>query len=403
METTDPVTALESKDIADRAAACRDLSQMGSVEHLERLADVAAMDKSPGVRLSAAAAAADILSRCRVGDGRAKLNDEQRLAYVSIFNRINPSVNAGLFPIMACIDHPKSRTVVLGGLRDPQADVRLGAAVGLMRLCSSVEVVHDDDLEAEVTSLLADTRHQPDTFAQIAKVCAAVGYASSVELIRYLQLSGTNADVVMESLGILDGAKHPLQGIWYSDGNDAGETNPCPPLSPQVMVFDGSSALVYDGKRWSETKKFNADRRMFIRRVGEAEARPAFQADGRTFYVGLGPVVESLTSVDWQKLGRETKAGVRAIEVLAGSLDDSAQSHLSLAMMAAVSGLKDVAEAALYSAIEASKTPAICWLALGDLLWESNPKVAKTHYSTYLKKGKRKDDPEAMERAKARA
>ena len=138
METPDPLAALQSKDISDRAAGCRDLSLMGTVENLEVLAELAAADKSPGVRLNAAAAAADILSRCRNGEARAALSDEQRDAFVSVFGRINPAVNAGVFPIMACLDHAKSRQMIFGGLRDPQADVRLGAAVGLMRLCSSV-------------------------------------------------------------------------------------------------------------------------------------------------------------------------------------------------------------------------------------------------------------------------
>ena len=67
METPDPLAALKSKDISDRAAGCRDLSLTGTVENLEVLAELAASDKSPGVRLNAAAAAADILSRCRNG------------------------------------------------------------------------------------------------------------------------------------------------------------------------------------------------------------------------------------------------------------------------------------------------------------------------------------------------
>ena len=70
METTDPVAALKSKSISDRAAGCRDLSLVGTVEHLDALADLAGSDRSPGVRLSAAAAAADILSRCRIGAGK---------------------------------------------------------------------------------------------------------------------------------------------------------------------------------------------------------------------------------------------------------------------------------------------------------------------------------------------
>ena len=403
METPDPLAALQSKEIADRSAGCRDLSLTGTVEHLEVLAELAASDKSPGVRLNAAAAAADILSRCRTGDARTALSDEQRDAFVSVFARINPAVNAGVFPIMACLDHPKSRQMIFGGLRDPQADVRLGAAVGLMRLCSSISTAGDPSLEEAVTGLLADTRHQPDTVAQIARVCAAVGYASASELIRHIQLSGTHAEMVMEALGVLDGAHHPLQGVWYSDGNDAGETNPSPVHGPMLTVFDGTTALMHDGKRWLAKAKFTPRRRMFIRRVGEAEAGPAFQTDERTFYAGTGDVVSQLVSVDWTSPGKSTKASLRAIEALAKVLPDTAADHLSLAKLAMASGLTDVAKAALISATESKKTPAVCWLALGDLLWDGDRKTAKGHYGVYVKKGKRKDDEEGMDRAKARA
>jgi hypothetical protein len=403
METTDPMAALRSKEIADRAAGCRDLSLTGTVEHLELLAELAASDRSPGVRLNAAAAAADILSRCRTGDARSALSEDQRGAFVSVFARINPAVNAGIFPIMACLDHAKSRQMIFGGLRDPQADVRLGAAVGLMRLCSSISAIDDPTLEDAVTGLLADTRHQPDAIAQIARVCAAVGYTSATELIRYLQLSGTHAEMVMEALGVLDGAHHPLQGVWYSDGNDAGETNVSPSRGPMLAVFDGSTALIHDGKRWIAQAKFEPRRRMFIRRVGEAEAGPAFQTSERTFYVGTGGVVDRLVSVDWSSPGKSTKAAVRGIEALSQVLPDTALDHLGLARLAMAAGMPDVAKAALLSSIEAKKTPPASWLALADMLWDADKKGAKTHYATYVKKGKRKDDEAGMERAKSRA
>ena len=58
MEMNDVVAALGVKGISDRAAACRELSRIGGVEHIEVLTERARIDKSPGVRLSAAAAVA---------------------------------------------------------------------------------------------------------------------------------------------------------------------------------------------------------------------------------------------------------------------------------------------------------------------------------------------------------
>jgi hypothetical protein len=403
METTDPVAALASKDIAERAAGCRDLSLAGTVEHLELLCHHIGMDRSPGVRLSAAVAAGDILSRCRVGDARKTLSDDQRDVYVAMFSKVDPSLNAGIFPVLACLDRPQSFQMIKGGLRDPRRDVRLGAAVGLMRLCISVSVADDTDFEESVVALLADTRHQPDAIAQIARVCAAAGFSGATEFIRHIQLSGTHAEMVMEALGVLDGGQHPLQGLWYSDGKDAGETNLDSPQGPAVAVFADSGTYLNEGKRWEKKTKWEISRRMFARRVGEQEPGPSFQADGRTFYAGLGAIVDELVGADVQKLGKSTKASMAALEALPAMLDESSEAHRSLALLAVHGGLADVAQAALESAIEGTKTPADCWLLLADLLWEAGQKKgAKENYALYAKKGKKKDNPEGMERAKER-
>ena len=401
METKDPIAALASKSISDRAAGCRDLSLMGTVDHIEPLAQLASMDRSPGVRLSAAAAVADILSRCRVGDARAVLNDEQREVFFAAFSRIDPTMNGGVFPMLATLDLPRSFTMLKGGLRDPRADVRLAAAVGLMRLCSSIAVANDAEMEESVVALLADTRHQPDALAQICRVCAAVGYRSATDIIRHLQLSGTHQEMVIESLGTLDGATHTLRGLWFSDGRDAGETNPDSPLGLAMMVFDASGALMHDGKRWSVVASFSPVRRMFLRRSGEAEPRPAYQAFERTFYAGAA---ESIEHSDWSVPGRETKASTRAVEAVAAVIGDSAAEQRSLAHIAMNAGSTDAARGALEAAIDATKTPADCWLSLADLLWSSgDTKAATKHYATYTKKGKRKDDEDGMERAKERS
>lgn len=400
MEMNDVVAALGAKGISDRAAACRELSRIGGVEHIEVLTERARIDKSPGVRLSAAAAVADILSRCRVGPARSALNDDQRDVYFDLFGRIDPAMNGGVFPMLGALDRPRSLTMLQGGLRDPRADVRLAAAVGLMRLCSSIAVANDSEMEESVVSLLADTRHAPDAVAQICRLCAAVGYRSATDIIRHVQLTGTHQDMVIEALGILDGADHPLRGVWFSDGRDAGESNPESPLGSALMLFDGNTALCHDGKRWAAVPSFAPSRRMFLRRAGEAEARPAFQTADRTFYAGL---TEHPTHDDWSVPGRETKASGRAVTVLVELVDESAFQQRALAHIAMGGGSVDVARTALEAAIAAKKTPSDCWLHLADLLWAvGDQSAAAAHYATYAKKGKKKDDEAGMERAKQR-
>ena len=393
METADPVAALSSKDIAERAAGCRDLALFGVVENLETLATVMGTDRSPGVRLSAAVAAADILSRCRLGDARNVLSDDQRDVFIAMFSRVDPTLNAGVFPVLACLDRPRSFQLICGGLRDPRRDVRLGAAVGLMRLCTSISVAGNTAFEASVVALLADTRHQPDAIAQIARVCAAAGFMEATEFIRHIQLSGTHAETVVEALGTLDGAQHPLRGVWYSDGKDAGETNPSSPLGPALMVFGDSGSYLHDGKRWTKlASKWVPERRMFIRKVGEPEPAPGFQASGRTFYVGLGGIADQMLSGDPVEQGKATKASEAAIAAIQELTPDDAAGHRALAILSILGGNADIARDALTKAIEGKKTPVDCWLLLADLCWDSGAKKeAKAHYAEYEKKGKKKD------------
>lgn len=405
MDSTDAIAALATKDIASRAAGARALSLVGRVEHLELLAEVAGGDSSPGVRLSAAAAAADILSRVRFGSARDALNDEQRTVFLDLYRKVDPALNAGVFPVFACLDCPGSFQVIAGGLRDPRGDIRLGAAVGLMRHCSSAAVAGDELLEEKVVALLADTRHKPDAIAQIARVCAAVGYQSAVEIIRCLRLTGNHAEVVHESLGILDGAMHPLSGLWFSDGRDAGETNPDSPKGFSIMGFSGRDVVQHEGKGWKPKRQPKGVRRMFIRRPGESEAKPAFQFGGRTYYVGLGQAVEALCKPGWTKPTNapSSKASETAMDLIGSVLEESSDSHRLLAILAADSGQMEVAQAALSSAIAGKKTPVDCWLFLGDMLWERDSKAAKEHYAMYVKKAKKKDAPEDFDRAKERS
>jgi hypothetical protein len=333
------------------------------------------------------------------------LNDEQRAVFLDLYRKVDPALNAGVFPVFACLDCEGSFQVIAGGLRDPRGDIRLGAAVGLMRHCSSAAVADNEALEEKVVSLLADTRHKSDAIAQITRVCAAVGYRSAVEIIRCLQLTGKHAEVVHESLGILDGASHPLSGIWFSDGRDAGETNPDSPKGFALMGFNGREVVQHEGKGW-KSKRFPKDaRRMFIRRPGEADAKPAFQVGGRTFYCGLGQAVEAVCRPDWSALVNlpSSKASESAMDLIGSILEESAESHRLLAILAADSGQAVVAQAALASAIAGTKTPADCWLFMGDLLWKSDPSTAKKNYASYVKKAKKKDAPKAYERAKERS
>ena len=108
METTDPLLSPSVQRHFDRAAGCRDLSLMGTVENLETLAALAAMDKSPGVRLNAAAAAAatsfSVSKRGRQSGALGRAATRLRLRLCAD----QSSGQRGRVSIMACLDRQES-------------------------------------------------------------------------------------------------------------------------------------------------------------------------------------------------------------------------------------------------------------------------------------------------------
>jgi len=411
-ETSDPLKALDAKSIADRAAGARDLSLVGELTHLEQLAAMAGSDRSPAVRLSVAAAAADILSRHRFGPHAKGLGVKRRNTLTELFRRIDPSVNPGVFSVFGCLDRPAALEAICGGLRDPRGDVRLGAAVGLLRLCTSQAVAAKSKVERTVVALLEDDRHKPDAVAEIARVCAAAGYRSAIPLIRALCLSGAHGELAAEALTILEAGEAPLTGMWFSDGLDAGETNRTSPLGGALVFCDGRTALVLDGGRWKVDKALLSDevRRMHFRKVGAVAAAPAFQAGDRTWYSGADSgllcVIDGLASpgeIDWTKLGTVSAASKRGLARADEHLPDTAQGHRARALLQAQAGDLAGAIEALEKAISLKKVFPDTWGLLGDALWAAGKKkAAKGHYRTFLKKARKKDFPDRYARAQER-
>ncbi|MFN7144530.1 MAG: hypothetical protein ACK4YP_12200 [Myxococcota bacterium] len=283
-ETADPVAALTHKSIAQRAAGARDLALAGTPTHLPQLVQLAVDDPSPGVRLSAAAAAADILSRFRVGARAAGISPAERATLWEIVRRVDPGVNAGIFQVCATLGVPDAVTRILGAMRDPRVDVRQGACVGLWRLCASAAVNGDVALEARVVALLDDTRIKPDTQAEIARVCANVGYGSALGRVeRIAETAARNIATVLaeaqERLAMPGG----LAGIWADLGVDAGEVDP--DATPGAIVaLTGSDALVRaEESRVVKEPLVGAPRRLWIKRPGATEATWAVQVGETTF------------------------------------------------------------------------------------------------------------------------
>lgn len=375
LETEDPLKALASRSIHDRCAAARDLSLVGTPDHIPPLVAKAAGDKSPAVRLVTAGAIADILSRYRRAPRRAELDDDARAALLRSFSVVDPDRNAGLFPMLACLDIPAVFTRIATGLRDPRAGVRVGAAVGLLRLCTSAARHGDAELEASVVALFSDTRLRPDALAEVARVCGACGYTTAVPVLERMDIGGAHGEFVDDVVGVLRRAGEPVVGLWASDGRDAGEIDPTPAAGPATLVAGGDVATVYSpSSGFAPPVAIDRDglRRMHFRRVGAAEPGPGLQALGRTWHPAdeeaIGALVEAAVDVralNWA--GGASLPGAGAIaDALLPHLGETAVEDRGAALLLQAAGRAADALQRLEAASGKKKCPPDTWFFLGE-------------------------------------
>lgn len=285
-ETDDPVAALGARELPIRAAAARDLAVMGSAVHLELLVRRSIDDPSPGVRLGCAAAAADILSRHRLGDATATVPPDMRESLLKAVSGADPSHNVGLFQVCGALGTPASLQRILIGLRDPRSDVRAGATVGLMRYAASA--ASPPGLEQQVVPLLRNERIRPETQAEIARLCGMLGFWTAIDGAQRLAESPAKgvAQVAGEALSRLS-CRPGLDGLWIDLGVDAGEVRPG--AKPTAMVATvgqrvfrvelGGPVHVRVSARPEQA------RQLLLRRPGSREpATEVLQLDGGTLW-----------------------------------------------------------------------------------------------------------------------
>ena len=402
-ETKDPVAAMSDKSIHLRSAAARDFSKFGETKHLELLVRQAHADKSPAVRLGCAAAASDILSRYRLPPTSDTLSMDDRRDLLGLCRGFDPAVNSGLCPILACLGLPELLSRIAAGLRDPRGDVRLGGAVGLLRMVSSASVAGDELMEARVVALLADQRLKPDAVAAIAQVCAAVNYASARNVLHRLDLPGSQGEAVASAIETFERYEKPLEGTWYSDGRDAGEVNPVSPHGAAFAVVnaEGAAILNPDGTwRWEPGFVESGVRRMYIRKVGEPAPGPAFQHQGRTWYMAGSErfklqLLECAAgfNVDWAAAARGE--GVAILKTVAAQirplLDQTGSLWRDLALFHAAAGDLEGAIGALNASNDGKRTPPDTWFYLGEARAAKGDEAgAKVAWQTCLDKARSK-------------
>jgi len=382
-ETADPLAALSAKDLPTRAAAARDLAAAGTPEHLTPLLQRAVSDPSPGVRLGAAAAAADILSRWRLPPRAAEISVEARAALWEIVRVTDPGVNPGIFQVCGTLGVPDATARILGAMRDPRADVRQGACVGLWRLCASATANGDTALEARVVALFDDPRVRPDTLGEIARVCGVVGYTGALDAVRRLADNGlrTVATVAAEAQQRLEWPV-ALAGVWADLGIDGGGVDPAAQLGA-IVGLTGSSVLV----RATETavKKMPVNvppRRVWLKRPGATEA---------TWAIQIGPVTYWAADADEIAVFGERLLGASESAELFALVDPLLPDTAASARLRGAARLRagDLAGALEYlsAAVEMKKAPVDAWWFLAEALHQLGRDAdARPHLERYVAK-----------------
>jgi hypothetical protein len=240
------LAALSSGGITERAEAVRQLGRLGDLDVLDELVERSLGDKSPGVRLAAAAAAADVLARYRLVE-QGGLDPQRRAALMRGLRSIDPGRNTGLFQILACLGDPSLVVNLARGARDPRVDVRTGALVGLERLACSGLVNGDERVVKALRSLLGERRVRPDALLEAARIALRTGLwqlRPDVEALRG-HLEGRwleGLDAVLEGFPEGLGADQ-LLGCWCDRGLDCGEQRQGVTVVNYLVVLPGSLLL----------------------------------------------------------------------------------------------------------------------------------------------------------------
>jgi len=251
-QSDDPLSTLQAGSIPQRAEAARELAASGSPETLNLLIETALTDKSPGVRLASAAAAAHVLARCRLGERRDLLSTSQRRAVLSRLRGIDPGRNTGLFQVLASLGMPEVLRNLTSGVRDPRVDVRTGALVGLERYCASGAVNGDPRVPRALLALVEDPRLKPDVLVELAGMALRLGFYGLRDEIERASAQVPTRWVggLRETLGEYppELTADAVQGVWLSRGLDCGEQRARALVRQWLVLLPGHAVRGSEGE-----------------------------------------------------------------------------------------------------------------------------------------------------------
>ena len=374
-ETKEPSVSLQSSSVAERAAALRDFEKYGTFDDVPLLMKLAAEDPSIAIRLIAADVVSDILSRIRLHN---PLSQEDYAQVRSLCSNISPRKNHSLFLIYASLGSQECLDLILSSLSTPQAEVRLGAAVGLQRFVVSYQTLGDQETEQKILALLKDSTLKADALAHLAQCCAAVGYRASLPLLRRIDIAGKHGETITQAQDRLRLLHRRPYGLWISDGRDAGEYSVRPTQKKMLCAIGRSGiSVLQDGDWVEEGSIFHLPhRQMWFRRIGDANSNEALQFSKRTWYK-CSPKKGFEVLKEYCALGAFNRAYLHLAEGLQLMFPDwKSKDHRDLGLMYMRAHAYEHAIECFDLALESKRTPLDVWIYKGDALLAQGDAVA---------------------------
>lgn len=215
-ETEDPRATLVSGDISTKAAAARDLLRDGGWADVELLLSRARVDKSPSVRLYAAAAASEILFRIPLDAG-------QCVAVRDMLRGHDPGDNPSVLAALGALPDDAALDTLGRLLRDPRNGVRAGVVAALRRRALRAAGGSDTSLAAKIRQWLESGRVPPDASLDLVKLVGEAGIVGCEASLQKLTGAGRNHPAAIATARERLGARRDVatwQGLWVGSDVD---------------------------------------------------------------------------------------------------------------------------------------------------------------------------------------
>jgi len=293
-DPVDPVKGLRKGDVKSRAAAARALVEAADWDALEPLVHAAKTDKSPSVRLYAAAAAADIAARHRGAAGQQAMSQAQADQVFEWLKGVDPVQNPSLVLLLGALKPTRGLKRLGRILRDPRNIVRTAGAAGLRRMALSGASGTDEAIAEAVGGWMDAGRLAPDMVLELIHLVGECGWSGFESRLQKAAGAGRPHVAATEQALARLAARRDLagwDGVWASEGRDVLEPGgkgtiewfliaeskwlrPVAGAAPGDLTLDGVGARV-GGDRV---------RRVYAPIVGSQEQGEALQVQGFTYW-----------------------------------------------------------------------------------------------------------------------